>query len=143
MVVLRQNLQASPPVEKLIISQRRKIKMMLKILPGRDDVSRRPGTQTKPGRTDRAAKLSPTSVWLLLSLTFDWTFPTFGNASYTFHSSLEYHFGMTKVLENTIFELKQNRTSENVANFEAEGEDLNWLFRNFYETQIFFLIPRI
>ena len=50
---------------------------------------------------------------------------------------------MTKVLENTIFELKQNRTSENVANFEAEGEDLNWLFRNFYETQIFLLILRI
>ena len=47
---------------------------------------------------------------------------------------------MTKVLENTIFEVKQNRTSENVANFEAEGEALNWLFRNFYETQIFFLI---
>ena len=73
----------------------------------------------------------------------DWTFPTFGSASYTFRSSLEYHFGMTKVLENTIFELKQNRTSENVANFEAEGEDLNWLFRNFYETQIFLLILRI
>ena len=29
---------------------------------------------------------------------------------------------MTKVLETTIFELKQNRTSENLANFEAEGE---------------------
>ena len=50
---------------------------------------------------------------------------------------------MTKVLENKIFELKQNRTSENVANFEAEVEALNWLFRNFYETHIFFLILRI
>ena len=46
-------------------------------------------------------------------------------------------------LQNTFFEVKQNRTSENVANFEAEGEALNWLFRNFYETQIFFLILRI
>ena len=91
----------------------------------------------------RDAAPSSAKQLCLTGLTLDWTFPTFGNASCTFHSSLEYHFGMTKVLENTIFEVKQNRTSENVANFEAEGEALNWLFRNFYETQIFFLILRI
>ena len=45
MVVLRQNLQASPPVEKSSIKIHKlgKIKMMLRILPGRDDVLRRPG----------------------------------------------------------------------------------------------------
>ena len=46
-----------------------------------------------------------------------------------------------QVLQNTFFELKQNRTSENVANFEAEGEA--WLFRNFCEAHIFLLILRI